>query len=276
MKLVDKIKSKKKMIGLELYSGSPHNVELLGECGFDFSMLDTEHTEYDTKHMAHLIRAADSFGLSPVVRIHELNEVLIMKTLDRGAQGVIVPRVCTGEQATRAARAAAFPPYGVRGMCPDVRATRYRNDVWEEYARDPFDHVAVIPLIEDALAIENIDDILSVEGINAVLFGPGDYGVSIGAAQEGFTDEINGKVRDGLRRLCDAAARHDVYVFAIPLELRDPQATMNQLFDDGVSGVLFGTDTMHFQLAANRIKGAFDATAASWSAHAAKKTQAAE
>lgn len=261
MKLVDKIRTGKRMIGLELYSGSPHNVEILGEAGFDFTMLDTEHTEYDTGHMAHLIRAADSFGLSPVVRVEQLNEVLIMKTLDRGAQGVIVPRVNTPEQARRAAASAAFPPVGVRGMCPDVRATRYRNAVWEDYARNPFDHVAVIPLIEDSLAVENIDAIMAVDGIDSVLFGPGDFGVSIGAAQEGFTDAINGKTRDALRRVCDAAARHGVYVFAIPLELRDPGAVMSRLFDDGVSGVLFGTDTMHFQIAADRIRHAFGSVA---------------
>lgn len=149
-----------------------------------------------------------------------------------------MPRVCTPEQASRAARAAAFPPHGVRGMCPDVRATRYRNDLWEAYARDTFAHVAVIPLIEDHVAVENIDAIMSVDGINAVLFGPGDYGVSIGAAQEGFTEAMTRRIRDGLRRVCDAAAKHDVYVFAIPLELRDPPATMQELFDDGVSGVL--------------------------------------
>lgn len=115
MKLVDKIRTNKKMIGLELYSGSPHNVEILGDAGFDFTMLDTEHTEYDTGHIANLIRAANSFGLSPVVRVETLNEVLIMKTLDRGTQGVIVPRISTAEQAGRAAAAAAFPPFGVRG-----------------------------------------------------------------------------------------------------------------------------------------------------------------
>ncbi|MCO5089847.1 aldolase/citrate lyase family protein [Bosea sp. (in: a-proteobacteria)] len=257
MKLVEKIRAKKKMIGLELYSGSPHNVEILGEVGFDFTMLDTEHTEYDTGHIAHLIRAADSFGVAPVVRVEQLNEVLIMKTLDRGAQGVIVPRITTAEQARRAASAAAFPPVGMRGMCPDVRATRYRNEVWEEYARNPFDHVAVIPLIEDIRAVENIDAIMAVDGIDSILFGPGDFAVSIGAAQEGFTDEIMGRTREALQRVCKAAAKHDVYVFAIPLELRDPTRIMNELFDDGVSGVLFGTDTMHFQLAADRIRGAF-------------------
>lgn len=257
MKLIDKIRAKKRMIGLELYSGSPHNVEILGETGFDFTMLDTEHTEYDTGHMAHLIRAADSFGLSPVVRVERLNEVLIMKTLDRGAQGVIVPRINTPEQARRAAASAAFPPFGVRGMCPDVRATRYRNEVWEDYAKNPFNHVAIIPLIEDNIAVENIDAIMEVEGIDSVLFGPGDFGVSIGAAQEGFTDAIVSKTRDALRRVCDAGAKHGVYVFAIPLELRDPSSVMAELFNDGVSGVLFGTDTMHFQIAADRIRHAF-------------------
>ncbi|WP_158279398.1 HpcH/HpaI aldolase family protein [Falsochrobactrum shanghaiense] len=258
MKLTDKIKQNKKMIGLELYSGSPHNVEIIGECGFDFTMLDTEHTEYDTGHIAHLIRAADSFGLSPVVRVKELNEVLIMKTLDRGAQGVIVPRVNSVEQARRAASAAAFPPVGVRGMCPDVRAARYRDDIWLEYARNPYDHVAIIPLIEDYIAVDNVDAIMKVDGINAVLFGPGDYAVSIGAVEEGFSPEIMSKTRDALRRVCDAGARNNVYVFAIPLELRDPSKTINEMFDDGVSGVLFGTDTMHFQMAANRIKHSFN------------------
>lgn len=261
MKLVDKIRTNKKMIGLELYSGSPHNVEILGDAGFDFTMLDTEHTEYDTGHIANLIRAADSFGLSPVVRVETLNEVLIMKTLDRGAQGVIVPRISTAEQAGRAAAAAAFPPFGVRGMCPDVRATRYRNEVWEDYARHPFDHVAVIPLIEDVVAVDNIDSIMAVEGIESVLFGPGDFAVSIGAAQEGFTSAIMDKTRAALQRVCAAAAKHGVYVFAIPLELRDPTATMTEMFGDGVSGVLFGTDTMHFQMAADRIHRAFGAVA---------------
>jgi 2-keto-3-deoxy-L-rhamnonate aldolase RhmA len=207
--------------------------------------------------MATLIRAADSFGLSPVVRVQELNEVLIMKTLDRGAQGVIVPRVNSVEQARRAAASAAFPPVGVRGMCPDVRATRYRTEDWLEYARDTFNHVAVIPLIEDHIAVKNVDEIMKVDGIRAVLFGPGDFAVSIGAAQEGFTSAIMRKTHDALRRVCDAGARNDVYVFAIPLELGNPDETMKEMFEDGVSGILFGTDTMHFQIAADRIKRAF-------------------
>ncbi len=258
MKLVEKIAQKKRMIGLELYSGSPHNVELIGEAGFDFTMLDTEHTEYDTGHIAHLIRASDSFGLSPVVRVKKLDEVLIMKTLDRGAQGVIVPRLNTVEQAKRATSAACFPPHGLRGMCPDVRATQYRSEFWLEYARDPFAHVAVIPLIEDHEAVTNIDAIMKVDGIRSVLFGPGDYGVSIGAIQEGFTPEIMQKTRDALRRVCDAAAKNNVYVFAIPLELSVPDTTMREMFDDGVSGILFGTDTMHLQMAADRIKASFN------------------
>jgi 2-keto-3-deoxy-L-rhamnonate aldolase RhmA len=257
-KLAEKIARKQRMLGLELYSGSPHIVEIAGQTGFDFTMLDTEHTEFDTEHMATLIRAADSFGLSPVVRIQELDQYLIMKALDRGADGVIVPRVNTAEQAQRAVAAAEFPPKGVRGMCPDVRATRYRTEDWLEYARNIEDHVAVIPLIEDDKAVQNIEEIVQVEGIKAVLFGPGDYAVSIGAVQAGFSEKIMRSTREALRKVCDAASRHGVYVFAIPLELQDPDTTMNALFEDGVSGVLFGTDTMHLQIATDRIKNAFD------------------
>jgi len=169
--------------------------------------------------------------------------------------------VNTVDQARRVAAAAQFPPKGVRGMCPDVRATRYRTEVWLEYAKDTTKHVVMIPLIEDHVAVENIDGIMEVEGINAVLFGPGDFGVSIGAAQKGFTSDIMQKTRDALRRVCDAAIKNNIYVFAIPLELRDPATTIKELFDDGVSGVLFGTDTMHFQIAADRIRAAFEGVA---------------
>ncbi|QIE48025.1 hypothetical protein G5B38_20645 (plasmid) [Pseudohalocynthiibacter aestuariivivens] len=257
-KLAEKIARKQKMVGLELYSGSPNVVEIAGEIGFDFTMLDTEHSEFDMEHMATLIRAADSFDISPVVRVQELDEYLIMKALDRGADGVIVPRINSAEQAQRAVSASEFPPIGVRGMCPDVRATRYRTEDWLEYARNIQDHVSVIPLIEDNKAVENIEDIVQVDGINAVLFGPGDFAVSIGAVQKGFSDEIMNATRDALRKVCAAAAKYDVYVFAIPLELQDPSATMSQLLEDGVSGVLFGTDTMHLQIAADRIKASFD------------------
>lgn len=254
MKISEKIAKKIPMLGVELYSGSPQMVEVIGGAGFDFAMLDMEHTSYGLQHMSYLIRASIGVGMSPVIRVPKLDDYYIMSAFDSGAHGVIVPRIMTAEDASNAVEASWFPPYGRRGMCPDVFATSYRMDKWLDYAKNIKNEVSVIPLIEDRVAVDNIDEIMQVEGVNCVLFGPGDFGVSIGGIKRGFDESVIKETKEAVVKVCESGKKHGVYVISIPYQdFSMVDLTLNELADDGVNGVLYSMDTSHMRMRAEYI-----------------------
>lgn len=258
MKISEKIKNNMPILGIELYSGSPQMVEVIGSSGFDFAMLDMEHTPYGLQHISHLIRASIGVGMSPVVRVPKLDDYYIMSALDSGAHGVIVPRVMSSNDANNAVQASWFPPHGRRGMCPDVFATNYRMDKWLNYAKNVKDEVTVIPLIEDKVAVDNIDEIMSVEGINCVLFGPGDFGVSIGGIEREFDEDVIKETKEAVRKVCEAGKRNGVYVISIPYQdFSKVESTFDELADDGVRGALYSMDTSHMRMRAEYINKNF-------------------
>ena len=95
---------------------APDMVEIFGALGYDFVMIDCEHGPADLDQVEHMVRAAESFGITPIARVPDHHEQTILRYLDRGLQGVIVPHVNTGEQAAAVARAARYYPDGYRGM----------------------------------------------------------------------------------------------------------------------------------------------------------------
>jgi 2-keto-3-deoxy-L-rhamnonate aldolase RhmA len=258
MNFVEKLRAKAPTLGMQNFSGSPHMLEILGVAGFDCVMIDTEHTSSSSAESAHLIRAAQSFGLSPLIRVHAPYDVQIGKALDAGAEGVIVPRVNTREEASSAVSAACYPPRGTRGMCPDTRGAGYDMDSWLDYARQLPKNVAIIPLIEDKLALAEIDEICAVDGIAAVFFGPGDYGVSLGAADRGFDEAIRSETLTALDRVSQAAARAGVSMMATPLhDLLQPEEAIRLLRERGVDAVMYSIDTFLFRQLAGSIAKAF-------------------
>ena len=95
---------------------APDMVEIFGGLGYDFVMIDCEHGPASLDQVEHMVRAAESFGITPIARVPDHSEQTILRFLDRGLQGIIVPHVNTGEQAAAVARAARYYPDGYRGM----------------------------------------------------------------------------------------------------------------------------------------------------------------
>ena len=95
---------------------APDMVEIFGALGYDFVMIDCEHGPADLDQVEHMVRAAESFGITPIARIPDHSDHTILRFLDRGLQGIIVPHVNTAEQAIAIARAARYYPDGYRGM----------------------------------------------------------------------------------------------------------------------------------------------------------------
>ena len=255
-----RLADRERLLGMQCFSASAHMLESLAAAGFDYAMIDTEHTEISIVEAIGLVRAAQSFGMAALVRVHEPYPPNISKALDAGADGVMVPRVITPDDMQAALDAAFFPPRGKRGMCPDTRAARYGMDGWLAHARGAHRDLAVVPLIEDVAALAHIDEICAADGVHGVCFGPGDFGVSIGAAEEGFSPRIQAETQRALARVAEACRRHGIGLMTTPLfDLLEPAAAMRQMAADDVTAVLYSIDTYLFRALADGIAGAFRA-----------------
>ena len=159
---------------------APDLVELFGAIGYDFVMIDCEHGPMNLDQVEHMVRAAEVFGITPITRIPDHSDSTILRYLDRGVQGIIVPHVNTREEADAVARAARYYPDGHRGV-GGGRAHDYGIGVSrDESTRHVNAEILVIPMVEDTEAVENLDGILSVPGVDVLHVASGDLGQSMG------------------------------------------------------------------------------------------------
>lgn len=114
----------RKPAGAFVMSSDPSTTLIYGAAGYDRVLLDREHGMIDIPAMVAHLRAAEAGGLVPIIRVLENNPALIQQALDAGAQGVMVPKVGSAEEARRAVAASRYRPGG-RGMCPVVPATGF-------------------------------------------------------------------------------------------------------------------------------------------------------
>ena len=159
---------------------SPDLVEIFGAIGFDFVMIDCEHGPMNLDQVEHMVRAAEVFGITPIARIPNHHESTVLRFLDRGLQGIIVPHVNTGEEADDVARAARYHPDGRRGMGGGrphdygIGVSRDESTNWVNA------NVLVIPMIEEVEAVQNLDQILAVPGADVLHVAAGDLSQSMG------------------------------------------------------------------------------------------------
>ena len=159
---------------------APDTVEIFGAIGYDFVMIDCEHGPMDLDQVEHMVRAAEVFGITPIARIPDHADSTILRFLDRGVQGIIVPHVNTREEAESVARAARYYPDGHRGV-GGGRAHDYGVGVSrDESTRWINSQTLVIPMVEETEAVENLDAILAVPGVDVLHVAAGDLGQSMG------------------------------------------------------------------------------------------------
>lgn len=161
---------------------SPGTVEIFGALGYDFVMIDCEHGSMSVDQVENMVRASESFGITPIARIPDHNDATILRFLDRGVQGIIVPHVNTRSQAEAVSKAARYYPEGHRGVgggrSHDYGVTLSRS----ESTKILNSNILVIPMIEEIEAVENLDEIASVEGVDILHVAPGDLSQSMGNA----------------------------------------------------------------------------------------------
>jgi 2-keto-3-deoxy-L-rhamnonate aldolase RhmA len=159
---------------------NPNIVYMFAQTGFEFLIIDNEHGTYSSETVSDIIAAARGAGIAVIVRIPEIGREHIMKPLDSGAAGLLVPQVDTVEQAHEVVRHAKYPPAGNRGVGLRRAHSLYARVQAAEYLDKANQDVFIAVQAESPLAISNADGIAAVEGVDCVFAGPFDLSVSLG------------------------------------------------------------------------------------------------
>ncbi len=199
-KLKQKLKSGEVALGLWITLESPTITEIAARLKLDWVCIDTEHGHLDLKEVLEHLRALNRSDTAGLVRVQEIEQGIIKRVLDLGADGILVPQVRTADEVERAVYFAKYPPRGFRGIGAE------RAMLWGKAlsrARTANEATLVIPLVETVEAGKNIEAIMKVPGVDAFFFGPADYSASSGYPGEwegpGVAGEIL-RVKDQIRR----------------------------------------------------------------------------
>lgn len=147
-------------------------------CDIDFLWIDLEHCSYGTYEVRWLPILCRQAGCAPMIRVPGLDPSWIKKSLDIGANTIMVPQINTANEAKLAVEYAKYPPIGSRGITPAW--TAMMDITWDEYLPVANDETCIIVQIETPQGIENLDAIAAVEGVDIVFAGPADLSASMG------------------------------------------------------------------------------------------------
>lgn len=179
MKLKSKLRSGVRLRGGILRLPAEMLVELSGIAELDYVLVDCEHGPDDLVVLQQHIALAQAHGVPVLVRVGRADANQVLRVLDLGAEGIVVPHVESASEAREVVRSAHYPPRGERGFATYSRAGRFGAVTAAEHLRAAQD-VLVIAMVETALGVENAAEIVAVDGVDAVWVGPADLAVSLG------------------------------------------------------------------------------------------------
>ena len=189
----------KSQIGLWSSLSSNYSVEVIAGAGFDWLLLDMEHSPNDLESLLAQLQAAAPYGAHPVVRVPWNDMVTIKRVLDVGAQSLLVPYVSTAEEARSAVSFTRYPPQGMRGVAGTTRATRFGRI--KDYARRAHEEICLLVQVETQSALDSIEAICGIDGVDGVFVGPADLHASLGHTGEIANPKVKPVIDDAIRRI---------------------------------------------------------------------------
>ena len=174
------LKSGKPTVGSMLNSGSPLIAEILAHAGFDWLIVDLEHSENDLANLQAMLQAISTTATIPFVRLPTQDVVFIKRSLDLGAYGIVVPQVESVIEAEAVVKATRYPPIGRRSWSTP-RGLLYGGP---DYFTRAADEIMVVAMLETAAGVQNARQIMAVEGVDACFVGPNDLSISLGYSPE--------------------------------------------------------------------------------------------
>ena len=221
-------------IGSWLSLSGQDSCEIMTRSGFDWLVIDMEHTALGSGRMVDLIRIVDLAGLPALVRVGANDPLLIKHALDAGARGVIVPMVNSAEEARRAVAAAYYPPVGNRGVGL-FRAQGY-GATFDTYREEAASETVVVVQIEHKDAVNNIEDILAVPGVDAFMIGPYDLSGSLGVPGDFNAPQYQACMAKVTKALHSSQVAGGVHI------VQPDRALLQKLIAEGYSFLVYGVD----------------------------------
>jgi 4-hydroxy-2-oxoheptanedioate aldolase len=180
---------------------APAVVEMVGHLGFDFALLDAEHGPSGTESCEHMVRAAETVGIAPLIRVAVNIRQNILRYLDIGSLGVQLPMVSNAAEAKAVVDAVRYPPLGKRGLA-GVRAADYALTIpLKDYTVKANQELLVVVQIETMEAVKNLDEILAVDGIDVFFIGPTDLSSSMGYPGQVNHPEVSAMIKSLVGRI---------------------------------------------------------------------------
>lgn len=236
-----KLKAGEPVIGMQHNSGSENVVEVLGYAGFDFVIIDMEHSGYSIDVTERMVRAAEAADIVAFIRVLQNDEHVIMQALETGAQGLLVPHIMSRQDCERAQAAMRYRPDGVRGKTSGSRAARWGTGDWPTYQSWANQEPLLIPIIEDREAVEVMEEILSVDQLELISIGPGDLSQSYNEPNAGLR---SANVMTALERAIEFCTPRGIGVMTIPLPDLNNEFTRS-VIDKGAKVVWYGADMIN-------------------------------
>jgi 4-hydroxy-2-oxoheptanedioate aldolase len=193
------LRAGKPQIGLWSSLSSNYSVEAIAGAGFDWILLDCEHSPNDLESLLTQLQAAAPYPTTSIVRVPWNDMVTIKRVLDIGAQSLLVPYVSSAEEAKAAVSYTRYPPNGVRGVAGTTRATRFGRV--KDYAKRAHQEICLLVQVETQAALDNIEAICALEGVDGVFVGPADLHASMGYAGEIANPKVKPLIDDAIRRI---------------------------------------------------------------------------
>ena len=193
------LKANRAQIGLWSSLSSNYSVEVIAGAGFDWILLDCEHSPNDLESVLTQLQAAAPYPTHPVVRVPWNDMVNIKRVLDIGAQSLLIPYVSTAEEAKAAVAHTRYPPAGVRGVAGTTRATRFGRV--KDYAKRAHEEICVLVQVETQAAVDNIEAICAVDGVDGVFIGPADLHASLGYTGEIANPKVKPMIDEAIKRI---------------------------------------------------------------------------
>lgn len=181
-------------------------INALARAGFNWAFIDMEHGGFDFETVQDLCRIGRLVGLSPVVRVADLQYSLIARALDCGAEGIMLPRVEDPALLEKAISWTKFPPEGQRGYGITPTNVDYEAATMPQIIDHVNRNTMVVFQIETVRALEARDELISVKGVDTVMVGPADLSIALGCPG----DFMNPKQVDAMSKIRDTCFKYKV------------------------------------------------------------------
>lgn len=236
--LREKLLKREKTLGTFFTLGSGSVAESLALSGLDYMILDTEHAAYGSMDVLEFARTAKLYGSTPLVRVQEVSRAAILKPLDAGAMGLIIPCVDTVEEAELIVKVGKYMPLGNRGVAPSAGTDFWMSDYAQQGLEYYFEtcnrETLLFPQCETLCCLENLEKIVTMDGIDGIFVGPFDLSTAMGIPGQFYRSEFKDALRH-IQAVCAAAGKPSIIYAA-------SEAAVKEAFDMGYTSVTYATD----------------------------------